>query len=514
MIKRLLAATKESLLAVLPIFIIVLVLSFTPIAHLNSSERITLIIAAVILIIGIALFTLGAEMAIKPMGTGIGSSILKTNKIVLLLIVCFIMGFLVTIAESDLSVLMNQVHGIIDNTLVLVMIGIGVGLFLIFAVLKMIFKVNLSTLLLFSYLGLFGLALILIENGNGVFLPLAFDAGYVASGSIAAPFIMALGFGIATSIGGRKQRENSFGVIALCTLGPVLMVLLSELHVSEEMLSNANSLNSTIGKSYEINSNIFVAFMEGLLDSAKEVAIALGLISLVALIINHLFIKLPKNKIIKIVIGLVYTFLGHVLFLTGAKVGFLPIGFKIGASLAENNPIIMIIIGFVLGVISVFAEPNVHILSHQVEEITTGGVSKRSLLIALCVGVGISVCLSLIRVVYNFSVLYYMIPIIVISFLLSFFVPRIYTAIAFDSGAVASGPLTVSFILPFAIGACSYLDNPVLNYGFGLIAMVSMVPVISIQTLGFKAILANRIANKRKLKQIISSDDEQIINFM
>jgi hypothetical protein len=292
------------------------------------------------------------------------------------------------------------------------------------------------------------------------------------------------------------------------------MVLLSELHVSEEMLSNANSLNSTIGKSYEINSNIFIAFMEGLLDSAKEVAIALGLISLVALIINHLFIKLPKNKIIKIVIGLVYTFLGHVLFLTGAKVGFLPIGFKIGARLAENNPIIMIIIGFVLGVISVFAEPNVHILSHQVEEITTGGVSKRSLLIALCVGVGISVCLSLIRVVYNFSILYYIIPIIFISFLLSFFVPRIYTAIAFDSGAVASGPLTVSFILPFAIGACSYLDNPVLNYGFGLIAMVSMVPVISIQTLGFKAILANRIANKRKLKQIISSDDEQIINFM
>ena len=514
MVKRLLAATKESILAVLPIFIIVLILSFTPIAHLNASERITLGIAAVILIIGIALFTLGAEMAIKPMGNQIGSSILKTNKLLLILIICFIMGFLVTIAESDLSVLMNQVHGIIDNTLVLVMIGIGVGLFIIFAILKMIFKVNLSTLLLFSYLGLFGLALILIENGNGLFLPLAFDAGYVTSGSITVPFIMALGLGIATTIGGRKQRENSFGIIALCTLGPVLMVLLYELHVSDETLNNAHSLNLTIGKSYELNSNIFMTFMEGLLESAKEVAIALGLITLVFLIINHLFIKLPKNKLIKIFIGLAYTFFGHVLFLTGAKVGFLPIGFKIGASLAENNPIIMIVIGFVLGVISVFAEPNVHILSHQVEEITTGGVSKKSLLIALCIGVGISVGLSLIRVVYNFSILYYIIPIIIISFMLSFFVPRIYTAIAFDSGAVASGPLTVSFILPFAIGACSYLNNPVLEFGFGLIAMVSMVPVITIQTLGFRAIIANNIANKRKLKQIISSDDEQIINFM
>ena len=514
MLKRLLNSSKESLLAVLPISIIILVLSFTPIAHLQTDERITLIVSAVILIIGIALFTLGAEMAIKPIGGKIGSSILRTNKLLLIIIVAFVMGFLVTIAESDLSVLIKQVHAIIDNVLVLILIATGVGLFLILSVLKMIFKIDLSIMLLFSYLLLFGITIVLYQNGNGVFLPLAFDAGYVTSGSLTVPFIMAFGLGIAATIGGSSRKENSFGAIALCTLGPIIMVLLSELHLSIEDLVDVQKMNESIVKSYSMGENILMHFLEELFDSFKEVSIVLILITIVFLIINKLYIKMPKHNLISIFVGLLFTLVGHVLFLTGAKVGYLPLGFRIGERLAEYSPTILVIVGFFLGLITVLAEPNVHILVNQVEEITLGRVTKRALIIALCIGVGISTALSLIRIIFQFSILYYIIPLITISFAISFFVPKIYTAIAFDSGAVASGPLTVSFILPLAIGACSYLDEPVLDFGFGLIAMVSLVPVITIQTLGFRSIVAKNIENKRKLKQIISADDEQIINFM
>jgi len=513
-LKRLIISSKESLLAVLPISIIILVLSFTPLAHLQTSERIVLIISAIILIIGIALFTLGAEMAIKPIGGKIGSSILRTNKLVLIIIVSFIMGFLVTLGESDLSVLLKQIHEIVNNTLAIVLIAIGLGLFLVFSVLKIIFKLDLSIVLMFSYLLLFGLTIVLYQNGNGVFLPFAFDTGYVTSGSLTVPFIMAFGLGIAATVGGSSHKESSFGVIALCTLGPIIMVLISELNVSEEVLYDSTRINESVIQSYALGDDVAHYFLHELLDSVKEVAIVLVLITIVFLIINKLFIKLPKDNLISIFVGLLFTFIGHVLFLTGAKVGYLPLGFRIGEMLAEYNPAIMIIIGFFLGLITVLAEPNVHILANQVEEITLGRVSKRSLLIALCIGVGISTSLALIRIIYQFSILYYIIPLIVISFALSFFVPKIYTAIAFDSGAVASGPLTVSFILPMAIGACTYLREPVLDYGFGLIAMVSLVPVITIQTLGFRSIIARNISNKRKLKQIISSDDEQIIDFM
>ena len=306
-LKRLLISSKESLLAVLPISIIILILSFTPIAHLQTNERIILIVSAVILIIGIALFTLGAEMAIKPIGGKIGSSILKTNKLFLIIIVAFIMGFLVTIAESDLSVLIKQVHAIIDNIFVLILIATGVGLFLILSVLKMIFKIDLSIMLMFSYILLFGLTIILSQNGNGLFLPLAFDAGYVTSGSLTVPFIMAFGLGIAATIGGSMHKETSFGVIALCTLGPIIMVLLSELRLSVEDLIDVEKMNESIVKSYSMGDNILMHFLEELYDSFKEVALVLILITIVFLIINKLFIKLPKHNLISIFVGLLFT---------------------------------------------------------------------------------------------------------------------------------------------------------------------------------------------------------------
>ncbi len=505
---------KESALSILPVTIIVFILSFTPIARLETNEQFTFLICAFLLIIGMALFSFGVDFSMSTMGEKIGSSLIKTKKLWVILLVVFLMGLLITIAEPDLSVLADQIKEAFNgNTLILIVsVGLGVGIFLMLGVIKMLTKTNLSMLLMFFYAMLFAFTALLILKGNEAFLCVAFDSGGVTTGPITVPFIMALGVGIAATIGGRGQKENSFGLIALSSVGPILVVLLLGLSINSSKL-NSSIITDRID-SYQISGNFFIHFLRSLLEESKGVLIALGLIIVLFLIIDFIFIKLPKVKLVKIGLGLLYTFIGLVLFLTAAKAGFLPIGFKLG-TLVSSNKAALITFGFALGLVVVFAEPAVHILTKQVEEVTTGGVKKRTLLIALAIGVALSILLSMIRIIFNFSILYYLIPGYLISLGLAFLIPSIYTGIAFDSGGVASGPLTSSFVLPFAIGAC-YNLNPesLLNNGFGIVAMVALTPLITIQLLGFKSVIQNRMIIKKRMKLIVSSDDEQIINFM
>ncbi len=502
---------KEALMSVLPVTIIVLILSFTPLVDLETKEQIVFGVSAILLIIGIALFSLGADLSMSPMGEQVGSSLIKTKKIWIILLVAFLMGLLITIAEPDLTVLADQIKGLFNNNpwVLIISIGVGVGVFLLLAVLKMITKTNLSMLLMFFYSAMFAVAVLVMEQGNNNFLAIAFDSGGVTTGPITVPFIMAIGVGIAHTLGGRDSKENSFGLISLCSVGPILVVLLLGITINGEKLTG----DIIDVDSYNIASDVVKTFFTSLLEEAKGVFIALGLIVIVFLIVNAIFIKLPRVKLIKIFVGLAYTFVGLVVFLTAAKVGFLPIGFKLGQELA-NNHIALAIFGFILGLVVVLAEPAVHVLTKQVEEVTTGGIKKKTMLIALCIGVGISICLSMIRAIYDFSILWYLVPGYMISLGLSFFVPRIYTGIAFDSGGVASGPLTSSFILPLAIGACVTTGSDLLACGFGVVAMVAMTPLITIQLLGFKSVVKNKVIEKRRMKQIVIADDEQIINFM
>lgn len=497
---------KESIFSVLPVTAIVILLYFTPLLDLTAAEITTFVISAIVLIIGIALFSLGADMAMGPMGEKIGSSLVKTKKIKIVLLICFIMGVLITVAEPDLSVLAKQVESVINPTLLIMTVGIGVGIFLVLAVIKIIFKRDLSSRLMFFYLFMFAFSALALNNGNGNFLALAYDSGGVTTGPITVPFIMALGLGIAQTIGGREAKENSFGLIALCSIGPILVVLLLSLTINGDITPSTN---------YGISGPLGVAILNQVLASLKEVSIALGLIVICFLIINFIFIHLPKKKLYKIGIGIIYTLIGLVLFLTAAQIGFMPVGYKIGKELASASPIWLIAIGFVLGLVVVLAEPAVHVLTHQVEEVTMGGVSKKQMLLALSLGVGISICLSMIRITFDFSILYYVIPGYFISLGLSFFVPKVYTAIAFDSGGVASGPLTSTFILPLAVGACVALqgDSKVLEDAFGVVAMVALTPLITIQLLGFKAVVADMVRVKSRKKKILDAEDEQIIYF-
>ena len=501
---------KEALVSVLPVSLIVLILS--PFLSFGSHEILVFMVCAIILVIGIALFNLGADLAMTPMGEKVGSSLTKTKKLSIIVPAIFLMGLLITIAEPDLSVLASQVSSVLNPTTLIYSIGLGVGLFLALSVLKIIFKRDLSMMLIFFYMAMFAISCMVIVNGNASFLALSFDSGGVTTGPITVPFIMALGVGIASTIGGRNSKENSFGLIALCSIGPILTVLLLGMGIDSSKLS-INPSASDYSIPFTFNGNLTV-LIQNLLEKSKEVIIALSLIVVSFLVIQFIFIKLPKKKLTQIFIGIAYTFIGLVLFLTAASVGYLPIGYKLGVQLAELNPILTIIFGFILGLVVVLAEPAVHVLTKQVEEITTGGVSKKAMLIALSIGVGISLGLSMIRILFNFSILYYIIPGYFISLGLSFFVPKMYTAIAFDSGGVASGPLTSSFILPLAIGACSVIaPETVLENSFGVVAMVAMTPLITIQLLGFRSIVTKKAKEKILMRRIIDANDEQIINF-
>ncbi len=496
---------KEALISVLPVVIIVIILSLTPLVALTPTEILVFCGAAVLLILGIALFSLGAEIAMTPMGEHVGSGLTKTKKVSILLPVVFIMGLLITVAEPDLTVLAEQVKSAINNVALIATVGVGVGIFLLIGILKIIFHQNLSMLLMFFYLALFCLVAFMAETGKMQFFPMSFDSGGVTTGPITVPFIMALGVGVAGVIGGKNANENSFGLVALCSIGPILAVVVLS-------LLSKGSLDYAVPE-YSVEANLR-NIPTTLLTVAGEVLLALGLIVAFFFILQAFVLKLPKKKLKQMAIGIVYTYFGLVIFLVAVNVGFMPIGDKIGRALAEQSPVLLAVFGFVIGAVVVLAEPAVHVLNKQVEKITGGTVSKKSMLIALSIGVGVSICLSVIRIIFKFSLLYYVVPGYLISLGLSFFVPKIYTAIAFDSGGVASGPLTSTFILPFAIGACAALGGDVLDYAFGVVAMVAMTPLITIQLLGFRAVMAKKVREKIAMKRIISADDEQIINFM
>jgi hypothetical protein len=462
----------------------------------------------VFLILGIGLFSMGADMAMTPMGEYTGAGLTKSKKLLLLVSVCFLMGLLITVAEPDLTVLAGQVKDVLNSTLLIICVGVGVGMFLVLSVLKMVFHKPLSSMLLYFYMILFALAAFVLAAENGEFLPMSFDSGGVTTGPITVPFIMALGVGIAASIGGKDVSENSFGLIAMCSVGPILAVMLLGATADGEITYQVPD--------YAIENGLGMALVEKILHTLKEVGIALGLIVTFFVILQITVLKLPRRKLGQIAVGIAYTFFGLVIFLTAVSVGFMPIGYKLGCELANLHPAILVTAGFILGMVVVLAEPAVHVLNKQVEDITSGSVSKTSMMVALSLGVGVSLALSMLRIIFDFSILYYVIPGYLLSLGLSFFVPGIYTAIAFDSGGVASGPLTSGFILPLAIGACCILqgEGKVLADGFGIVAMVAMTPLITIQLLGFRAVVHKKVRDRIAMKRILSADDEQIIRFM
>ena len=327
--KQLLLKIKEALVSVLPVTGIVILLSFTPLVNFSIKEMIVFCVSAIMLVIGIGLFNLGADLAMTPMGEQVGVGLTKSKSINILLIVCFALGVFITIAEPDLSVLASQVKELVSGTVLIVCVGLGVGVLLLVSVLKIVFNKELSSLLMFFYTLIFALVALVIVNEQSDLLPLAFDSGGVTTGPITVPFIMALGMGIASTIGGKKASENSFGFIALCSAGPIIAVLCLSIF-------SMKSGNVLIQTTYEISDNFFLSSLMTMLNVTKEVSIALGLVVVFFFVIEFIFLKLPKKKIVQIIIGILYTYIGLIVFLTAVSIGFMPIGNIMGRQLVEG----------------------------------------------------------------------------------------------------------------------------------------------------------------------------------
>lgn len=492
---------KESVFAVLPITITVLVLGLL-VGKMDLDTILGFLVGAVLLVVGMSFFTLGADIAMMPIGESMGASLTKTKKLWLILFVSFVTGVLITVAEPGLIVLAQRFTEGMDNAefnkiLLIAVVGVGVGLFLIVAMIKTIFQIELYKLLIVFYSLVFLLAIILSITGKADFLAVAFDSGGATTGAITVPFIMAFGIGIA-SIKGGEQASDSFGYIALASIGPIAAVLLW-------------GIFSTPPASFPEEEGVLslINYLKELPNSAYGVLMPLAAIFAFFLVFQFILIKLPKSKLVRIFIGVLYTLIGLSLFLTGANVGFYPVGKMIGFSLAETSyNWVLIPVGVLVGCFIVAAEPAIVVLNEKVEEISGGTIKKRTMLISLMAAIGIAIGLAMIRALYHVSIWWMIAPGYIIAIVLSFFVPKVFTAIAFDSGGVASGPMTSAFLLPFVIGACSAIGGNILTDAFGVIAMVAMMPLVTIQVVG---LIAKIKMNKYVKPQTIFFDDYEIV---
>lgn len=466
---------KDSVKAVLPVSLIILILCFT-IAPIDISSFTSFLFGSVMIVFGMSLFSLGAEMSMTPMGEYVGAQMTKSKKILLITILSFAVGFMITMSEPDLQILAKYAPSIPTNALIWC-VSAGVGAFLVVAMLRIIFGIKLKFLLMGFYAVVFVLAFFVSPD----FWAIAFDAGGVTTGPMTVPFIMALGVGVASIRYDSKGGDDSFGLVSLCSVGPIIAVLvLGLIWGSEGGQGEAfESLEFLSSRDFALH------YIKELPHYFKEIAVALLPIVAFFFIYQAISKPLSKKNLTKIIIGVVYTYLGLVLFLTGANVGFMPVGNLLGNSLGNSGiSFIAVPIGMIIGFFIVAAEPAVQILQKQVEDITSGAIPKKALGFALEIGVAISVGIAILRALTGISVMY---PILIgyaIAFVLSFFVPEIFTSIAFDSGGVASGPMTACFLLPFSMGICEAAGNNIVTDAFGTVAMVAMTPLIAIQILG------------------------------
>ena len=473
----------ETLKAVFPILAIVLLLCFT-IAPIPPSILMTFLVGAVLLIAGMLLFNVGVELSMTPIGERTGTIMTRTKSVLIVVLVSFIMGFVITISEPDLQVLAEQVPSI-PNIILILAVALGVGIFLVFAILRMLLSIPLSYLLV----GFYAIIFILTIFVPGDFLAIAFDSGGVTTGPMTVPFIMAFGVGISAIRNDRHAEEDSFGLVSMCSVGPILAVMILGMifkpESSEQAAESIPIIDNTVDL-WRLFSVELPTYIEEMAISILPIVFFFGLFQLIARDIN-------KKSLIKIGIGLLYTYIGLVLFMTGVNVGFMPAGNFLGQTIAGlSYAWIIVPIGMIIGYFIVLAEPAVFVLTKQVEEMTSGAISSGAMRLSLSIGVAASVGLAMIRVLTGISILWFLVPGYLIALVITFFVPKIFTAIAFDSGGVASGPMTATFLLPFSMGACKALGGNIITDAFGIVAMVAMTPLITIQVMGLITVIKER----------------------
>lgn len=489
---------RESFASVMPITVIVLLLSVT-LVPMEIGTLSLFLMSAVLLMVGMGFFQLGAEMAMTPLGQGLGSQLAKNRRLWVSMLICFAVGAVITLSEPDLQVLAEQVASI-PNQVLIWTVAVGVGGFLVIAVLRIVFHISLPVLLGAFYGALFVLAFLTPD----AFVAVAFDAGGVTTGPMTVPFIMAVGVGLSAARSDREGASDSFGLIALCSIGPVLMVLLLGIFYHPEEATYTAVVIPEVATSRDV----FHIFLRALPNYAREVLLSTAPVLGVFVLFQAIGRKYRRNQVLKMCVGFLYTEVGLILFLTGVNVGFAPVGNLLGLKLAEGwTRWLLIPTGLVIGYYIVKAEPAVQVLNHQVEEITGGAISHKMMNMSLSIGVACAVGLSMVRVLTGMSIYWIIIPGYVLALMMTRFVPPIFVGVAFDSGGVASGPMTSTFLLPLAMGACTAVGGNVVTDAFGVVALVALTPLIAIQVMG----LVYMRKNRGQAASTIEPDDEIVL---
>jgi hypothetical protein len=471
---------KEVLFAVLPVTIIVLILNFI-ITPLEAHLILRFLLGAILIVIGLSIFLFGIDIGIGPIGNLMGAALVKSNKVWIIGIVGLILGFLISIAEPDLHVLAGQVSnvtsGVISKPSLIIVVSIGIGAMLSLGLLRIVYNKPLNIVLT----GLYFVILVLALFSSSEFLAISFDASGATTGAMTVPFILALGIGVSSLKGGRESEEDSFGLVAIASAGAIIAVMFMGVLTRPEGYSGGLAYDTTYSTS------VIGPFIQKAPTIMLEVLYALLPILLLFYFFNIFAFKLQKKKLLKISKGLIYTFIGLVLFLTGVNAGFMEVGSAVGYNVAAlDNKWVLILAGFILGLVVILAEPAVYVLTEQIENVTSGYVKRNVILFALSIGVACAVALSMLRIVVpQIQLWHYLLPGYLVSIVLTYIVPKLFVGIAFDSGGVASGPMTATFILAFAQGAAEAMEGAnVLIDGFGVIAMVALTPLIALQVLG------------------------------
>jgi hypothetical protein len=449
---------------------------------------------AFLMILGISLFNLGVDISLIPIGEYVGSAIVKSRNLLLIIIMTFVLGIFVTVAEPDLIIMAGQINGV-PNSIIITTVSIGVGLAVAVAFLRILFQFPLSYILMGCYL----VAYILSGFTSSDFLSIAWESGAVSTGPILVPFVMAFGLGLASVRGDKTTEEDSFGLVALTLIWPIIAVLILGLFFAP---SGGSAMSAPQLESF---SDIVLLYSSNISEYFVQVAIALFPMIFVFVVFQVWRLRLRTKTLLKIGAGTIYTYIGLVLFLASANIGFMPAGYQLGGILIKNTTsLVLILVGLAIGFFVVAAEPAVFVLKRQVEEVTKGVISAKAMGIGLSVGVAVSVGLAMLRVVTGLSILYFIIPGYTIAHILSFYIPPLFTSIAFDAGAVASGPLAATFMLSFAIGASEAVGGNIYTDAFGIVALVAMMPVITLSLFGLVFAIKSRIAER---EAVIPAED-------
>ena len=498
--KQLTEKFREAVASVLPITLIVTIVcfSFVPV---TTDLMLSFLIGSVLLIVGMALFTLGSEVSMTQIGTHMGAKLTKSRKLWLILTVSFLLGVAITVAEPDLQVLAANVPNI-DTTVLIITVSVGVGIFLLLSMLRILLVIPLRWMLLGFYALIFILAALVDKD----FLAVAFDSGGVTTGPMTVPFIMALGVGVSSIRSDSHAQTDSFGLVALCSIGPILAVML----LGFIYRGSADGTAAMVLSNYQDTVQLGHSYVTSLPAYLKEVVIALLPIVAFFLVFQVVSLRLRRLPFMRILVGLVWTCVGLVLFLTGVNVGFSSLGYILGERLAAPELRYWLIpLSMLMGWFIINAEPAVHVLNKQVEELSAGAISAKAMGVSLSIAVSSAMGLSMVRVLTGISILWFIVPGYVLALAMAFFVPQTFTAIAFDSGGVASGPLTATFMLPFAMGACNAMGGNIMTDAFGIVAMVAMMPLITVQAMGVVYVIKSR-RQAKTVRQSAYGDNDVI----